>query len=166
MTEQAGFSAYIQVSIFFSTWCVVVCTKLAGNRLECEYVKKAESHPGRWVSYHTVVWQRYCRINPLIHILECNNLATCHMSSPLYNYLVASVVDFFFLMYFAFVSKCHTGATAHSNAHFGRGSGGIFLDYVGCRGTESSLLSCSNHGIGVHSCKHSEDVGVRCSGSL
>ena len=58
------------------------------------------------------------------------------------------------------------GATAYSNAHFGRGSGGIFLDYVGCRGTESSLLSCSNRGIGVHSCKHSEDVGVQCLGSL
>ena len=60
----------------------------------------------------------------------------------------------------------HKGATAYSNAHFGRGSGGIFLDYVGCRGTESSLLSCSNHGIGVHSCQHGEDVGVGCRGTL
>ena len=60
---------------------------------------------------------------------------------------------------------CHsyTGAVAYSNARFGRGSGGIFLNYVGCRGTESSLLSCSNPGIGVHNCRHSEDVGVSCA---
>ena len=59
----------------------------------------------------------------------------------------------------------HTGATAHSNT-FVSGRGGIFLNYVGCTGTESSLLSCSNRGIGVHNCKHYEDVGVRCSGMV
>ena len=58
------------------------------------------------------------------------------------------------------------GATAYTNARFGSGTGGIFLNYVGCRGTESSLLSCSHQGIGVHNCKHNEDAGVRCSGIL
>ena len=62
-------------------------------------------------------------------------------------------------------SNLISGATAHSNAYFGRGSGGIFLDNVRCRGTESSLLNCANNGIGVHNCDHSADAGVTCSGN-
>ena len=49
-----------------------------------------------------------------------------------------------------------------SQATFGRGTGLILLDNVGCTGTESSLLSCSHRGIGVHGCSHSEDAGVMC----
>ena len=57
-----------------------------------------------------------------------------------------------------------TGAIAYTNAYFGRGSGGIFLSNVGCTGTESSLLSCTNPGIGYHTCDHSNDAGIRCLG--
>ena len=57
------------------------------------------------------------------------------------------------------------GATAYSNSHFGRGSGGIFLDNVGCTGTESRLIDCSHSGIGVHNCDHSDDAGVKCTGA-
>ena len=62
--------------------------------------------------------------------------------------------------------QSNTGGIAYSNAYFGRGSGGIFLNYVGCTGTESSLFSCTNAGIGVHNCRHSYDVGVRCLGKV
>ena len=47
-------------------------------------------------------------------------------------------------------------------AQYGRGSGRIWLNGVNCSGVEGSLLSCLHRGIGVHSCSHSEDVGVVC----
>ena len=55
-----------------------------------------------------------------------------------------------------------TGATPRAAAYFGVGSGTILLDDVGCSGTESRLIDCSNRGIGVSDCRHSEDAGVTC----
>ena len=46
-------------------------------------------------------------------------------------------------------------------AAFGQGIGFVLLSYVGCTGSESSLLSCS-HGIGVTYCSHYQDAGVVC----
>ena len=72
----------------------------------------------------------------------------------------------------AFRPSCHrtlffSGAIAYSNARFGRGTGLILLDNVGCTGGESRLLDCSNYGgVGVYSsnCGHDDDAGVRCNG--
>ena len=45
---------------------------------------------------------------------------------------------------------------------FGAGDGPIFLDLVGCTGTEENLLQCPNRGLEVHSCSHADDAGVQC----
>ena len=36
------------------------------------------------------------------------------------------------------------------------------LDDLRCTGLEYRLIECVHRGLGVHSCSHSEDVGVRC----
>ena len=63
----------------------------------------------------------------------------------------------------SFLKCLYIGAIAHSSAYFGAGSGQIWLDDVGCHGTESGLLECANSGIGVHNCGHYEDAGVECT---
>ena len=65
--------------------------------------------------------------------------------------------------YFNFLLNL-TGAVGYSFSRFGGGSGGIFLDNLGCYGYESRLLDCTRPTIGVHDCDHSADAGVRCRG--
>ena len=51
---------------------------------------------------------------------------------------------------------------ALGHAHFGAGSGQIWLDDVNCAGSEDSIGNCQHNGWGSHNCNHNEDSGVVC----
>ncbi|VDH95487.1 Hypothetical predicted protein [Mytilus galloprovincialis] len=46
----------------------------------------------------------------------------------------------------------------------GGGSDPIWLDDMGCDGTELRIADCKHLGWNIHNCNHGEDVGVRCTG--
>ena len=56
------------------------------------------------------------------------------------------------------------GGKAYSNAHFGAGSGPIFLVDVQCSSSSSQLLECYSKPILSHGCPHSADASVICEG--
>ncbi|XP_072016223.1 scavenger receptor cysteine-rich domain superfamily protein-like [Amphiura filiformis] len=60
----------------------------------------------------------------------------------------------------------HGAPMALAGAYFGQGDELIWMDDVGCAGSELSLADCPHPGWGVHSCGHYKDAGVICAGDI
>ncbi|NXU49065.1 C163A protein, partial [Turnix velox] len=58
---------------------------------------------------------------------------------------------------------CGYAIKAFASAHYGKGSGQIWLDDLNCTGAESDLWACPSRAWGQHNCQHKEDAGVLCS---
>lgn len=60
--------------------------------------------------------------------------------------------------------ECGPATAALKEAHFGQGTGPIWLSDVECKGTESSLWDCPAGAWGHSDCGHKEDAAVICGG--
>ena len=54
------------------------------------------------------------------------------------------------------------GVETFAQAFFGQGGGRIWLSNVECTGSERALVDCTASTIGVNTCTHAQDAGVRC----
>ena len=88
----------------------------------------------------------------------CRQLGFSTIGSGLYEVLL--------LLYFSLIMLLSTDAVAFSRAHFGAGTVTIYLDDVGCTGSETNLIDCSRSSTVTCYSGHSEDAGVRCQGNL
>ena len=83
-----------------------------------------------------------------------------------YSKMIIKYPPYLFFWIHTFGNLFRGGAIAYDDAHYGEGSGDIFMDDVQCVGTETNIGQCFHVWAGFHNCEHDEDAGVWCSPGL
>ena len=56
----------------------------------------------------------------------------------------------------------YSSLRVYGSAHYGQGTGPIWLSKLNCIGNESSLTDCNQFKVGTKNCTHSNDASVQC----
>ncbi|KAM7408055.1 hypothetical protein PAMA_001959 [Pampus argenteus] len=113
----------------------LICAEPEGTRIPVRLVGGLENFEGRVEVYHDGMWGTICddQWDDINAEVVCRQLGLGGV------------------------------AKAWTWAHFGQGSGPIFLDGVRCTGNELSLEECPHNDWKQHNCDHVEDAGVSCN---
>ena len=85
--------------------------------------------------------------------VACKQLGFAYAGTFIDNQFIKIIITIHFLP--------HLASTPFYNAHFGQGSGNIWLDNVHCTGFEQRLVDCMFDANSAED-SHSEDAGLRC----
>ena len=112
----------------------------------------------------SVPFQRYCKLT----VLSTHHRHDCGCTVQLFplGKFFKQLCDVFYtlLLFPILLYIIFAGAIGYSNAHFGRGSGPIFIKSINCSGSELSLLDCPRDTYTQHTFTHAEDASVHCEG--
>ena len=158
-------SRKLEILLESACWCVLIfCSKFhwqlhlwwcpSGGRFKSVWGQSGSVH--QWPVGDSVSWwlgQWWCRCGLqtagiCIHWKWVQVLLWCELTFS------------FKLLY------CGSGGTPYNSAHFGAGTGPIYLDDVACSSSANQLLECSSRPISSHNCLHSADAGVGCEGNI
>ena len=90
-----------------------------------------------------------------------SDLFQCTWLCLRYHTILTVFMSFFYVTYTCIANSA--SSSRHCCAHYGQGTGQIWLDGFSCPSGAASFYDCIGWSWGSHNCHHSEDAGVTCT---